>query len=63
MVRYVNYKKRRFMNMNNIYDIWFARIEIANSIKTKLIKKFSTKEIFDFKEKRSFRFKFKENFY
>ena len=35
--------------MNNIYDIWFARIEIANSIKKRLLKQFSSKEIFKLK--------------
>ena len=34
--------------MNSIYDIWFARVDVANSIKFKLYKNFSTKEIFQF---------------
>lgn len=32
--------------MNNIYDIWFARVEVANSIKQKIYSKFSTEEIY-----------------
>ena len=36
--------------MNNIYDIWFARVEVANSIKLRLYKDFSTKEIFSFNQ-------------
>ena len=36
--------------MNNIYDIWFARVEVANSIKYRLYKNFSTQEIYNFKE-------------
>ena len=35
--------------MNNIYDIWFARVEVANTIKQKLYSKFSTREIYDFR--------------
>lgn len=36
--------------MNNIYNIWFARVEVANSVKSKLYKKFSPEEIFNFTE-------------
>lgn len=36
--------------MSNIYDIWFARVEVSNSIKARLYEKFSTKEIFEFCE-------------
>ena len=32
--------------MNNIYDIWFARVEVANSIKQKVYSKFTTEEIY-----------------
>lgn len=31
----------------NIYDIWFARVEIANSVKLKLLKKFESNEIWN----------------
>lgn len=37
--------------MNNIYNIWFARVEVANSIKAKLYQNFSVEEIFYFTEK------------
>ena len=33
--------------MNSIYDIWFARVEVANNIKQKLYSKFSTEEIYN----------------
>ena len=36
--------------LNNIYNIWFARVEVANSVKAKLYKNFSTEEIFHFTE-------------
>lgn len=35
---------------NNIYDIWFTRIEISNKIKLKLIEKYSSFELWNFKE-------------
>lgn len=31
----------------NIYDIWFARVEIANSVKLKLLNKFESNEIWN----------------
>ena len=37
--------------MNNIYNIWFARVDVTNSIKAKLYQKFSVEEIFYFTEK------------
>ena len=33
---------------NNVYDIWFSRVDVSNSIKLKLYKNFSTDEIFNF---------------
>ena len=33
--------------MNNIYDIWFARVEVANTIKQRLYNVLSTEEIFN----------------
>lgn len=36
--------------MNNIFNIWFARVEVANSIKSKLYNNFSPEEIFCFTE-------------
>jgi len=35
---------------NNIYDIWFTRIEISNGIKLKLIEKYSSHELWKLKE-------------
>ena len=32
----------------NIYDIWFARVEIANNIKLRLLKNFESNEIWNF---------------
>ena len=37
--------------MNNIYDIWFSRIDISNKIKLELLQKFESKEIFNMKMK------------
>lgn len=34
--------------MRNIFDIWFSRIEIANSIKLKLLEHFSTESLWKF---------------
>lgn len=36
--------------MNNIYDIWFARVEVANSVKAKLYNEFTTEQIYNFTE-------------
>ena len=36
--------------MNKIYDIWFSKIEISNSLKLKLLEKFETQEIFNMKK-------------
>ncbi|MBR3697122.1 MAG: DNA-protecting protein DprA [Clostridia bacterium] len=38
--------------MNNIYDIWFARVKVANRIKAKLYENFTTREIFYFTEEK-----------
>ena len=38
------------MIKNNIYDIWFARVEVSNSIKLRLYKKFCTEELYNFNE-------------
>lgn len=36
--------------MNNIYNIWFARVEVANSVKSRLYDDFSTEELYNFSE-------------
>ena len=46
--------------MNNIYDIWFARVEVANSIKQKLYSKFSTREIYSLEREDLLQFGLKE---
>lgn len=45
----------------NIYDIWFARVEIANSIKLKLLKIFSIIEIWNLKKEDLVELQLKEN--
>lgn len=38
---------RKEINLN-IYNVWFARVEIANSTKLKLLEEFTTDEIWNF---------------
>ena len=44
----------------NIYDIWLARVEIANNIKLKLLKKFETNEIWNLSKQELLRLNLKE---
>lgn len=45
----------------NIYDFWFARVEIANNIKLKLLNQFSSEEIWKFSKQELIDLKLKTN--
>ena len=44
----------------NIYDIWFSRVEITNSIKLRLLQKFESSEIWNLSRNDLIELKLKE---
>lgn len=45
----------------NIYDIWFARVEISNSIKLKLMKRFESEQIWNLTKEELLKLNLKES--
>lgn len=46
--------------MNNIYDVWFSKLDLSNSIKLKILSKYNLKELFELKKDESFKFDLEE---